>query len=119
MMNLENVKSVEEIAEFLTGTQPVVFEVLSHKDERYEWIRKTLYRFDYRKLKKKHRGMLVKLLCKVSGYSRQQVTRLISQYLKSNTVKRGQRTVNGLKRKYKDFTVTMAANTSIIRSQPF
>ena len=41
MMNLENIKTVSEVSDFLNGSQPVVFEVASSKEERYAWVRKT------------------------------------------------------------------------------
>jgi len=117
-MNLEKLKTLDEVEEFLVGNQPVVFEVASSKDERYGWIRKTLYRFDYRKLNRRHRGVLVKLLCKVSGYSRQQITRMISQYLKGGEVKPQQRTVNGFKRTYTAGDVALLVKMDELHSTP-
>ena len=37
---------------------------------------------------------------KISGYSRQQVTRLIGQYRKTGRLQRRQRTITGFRRKY-------------------
>lgn len=99
-MNLDDITTAEQIKSFLDGSQSVIFEVASNKDERYAWIRKTLYRVNYRQLPKKDRGLVIKLLCKTSDYSRQQITRLISAYLKNREIKRKQRTVNGFQRHY-------------------
>ncbi len=44
--------------------------------------------------------MVIRYLMKISGYSRQQLTRLIAQYRKTGHLKRRQRTVAGFKRKY-------------------
>ncbi|MHB8423729.1 MAG: hypothetical protein ACYDB9_01035 [Gammaproteobacteria bacterium] len=43
---------------------------------------------------------MIRALMKVSGYSRQQVTRLIAQYRETGVLKRCQRTVAGFARKY-------------------
>lgn len=43
---------------------------------------------------------MIRYLINVSGYSRQQLTRLIRQYRKTGTLKRRQRTVAGFTRKY-------------------
>ncbi len=118
IMNLDNIKTLDEVSDFLNGSQPVVFEVASSKDERYAWVRKTLYRFDYRRLKKKHRGLVVKLLCKVSGYSRQQITRMIGQYHQTGTVKRQQRTSKGFTRKYTAQDVALLVNMDELHETP-
>ena len=65
---------------FLGGAQRVAFEVASDKDARYGWIRKTLIQFRYLELRKPDKGVVIRYLVKVSGYSRQQVTRLVKQY---------------------------------------
>ena len=118
MMNLENIKTLAEVSDFLNGNQPVLFEVASSKDERYAWVRKTLYRFDYRKLTKGERGLVIQLLCKVSGYSRQQITRLIGQYHKTGHVNRGQRTVNGFKRKYRPEDIALLVKMDELHETP-
>ena len=46
--------------------------------------------------------MVIRYLMKVSGYSRQQLTRLIAQYRKTGQIKRCQRTVSGFKQKYSE-----------------
>ncbi len=99
-MKLEDLKSVSDLAEFLSGTRSVAFCVLSNKDERYRWIEGELVRFRYLALGKREKGVMIHYLRKVSGYSRQQVTRLIAQYRKSGRIERRQRTVCGFAAKY-------------------
>ena len=43
--------------------------------------------------------MVMRYLMKISGYSRQQLTRLIAQYRKTGRLQRRQRTVSGFQRK--------------------
>ena len=100
LMNLDNLTSIDQLAEFLSGTQTVAFSVLSHPAARYEWVQKTLVRFRYLTLSKRHQGVVIRVLMKVSGYSRQQITRLIAQYRKTGALKRRQRTVTGFTQKY-------------------
>jgi len=99
-MKLEDLKTVSEVANFLSGTQAVAFCVLSEKDERYRWIEGELIRFRYLTLGKREKGVIVRYLGKVSGYSRQQVTRLIAQYREGGRIERQQRTVCGFATKY-------------------
>ena len=39
-MNLDNMTSIDQLAEFLSGTQAVAFPVLSNPAARYEWMQK-------------------------------------------------------------------------------
>ncbi|MDA8119006.1 MAG: hypothetical protein M0Z85_02935 [Gammaproteobacteria bacterium] len=80
LMNLDNLTQVDQLAEFLSGTQTVAFSVLSSPAARYEWVQKTLVRFRYLTLSRADQGVVIRALMKVSGYSRQQITRLIAQY---------------------------------------
>ena len=99
-MNLDNLTSIDQLTDFLSGTQTVAFSVLSSPAARYEWVQKTLVRFGYLTLRKPHQGIVIRVLIKVSGYSRQQITRLIAQYRKTGALKRRQRTVAGFTPRY-------------------
>ncbi len=96
IMKLEDLKTIDQLSEFLSGTQAVAFSIILDKDDCYRWIQAALYKFRYRKLGKRDKGVLIHYLMKVSGYSRQQITRLITQYRKTGKCKRRQRTVAGL-----------------------
>lgn len=100
LMNLDNLTRVDQLAEFLSGTQAVAFSVLSDPAARYEWIQSTLIRFRYLTLARADQGVVIRVLMRVSGYSRQQVTRLIAQYRRTGTLKRRPRTVAGFALKY-------------------
>ena len=98
-MKLEDLTSIDQLTDFLSGTQAVVFSVLSDKDARYRWIRGELIKFRYRQLSRHGKGVVIRYLMKISGYSRQQLTRLIAQYRKNGRLQRRQRTVSGFKQK--------------------
>ena len=45
-----------------------------------------LKQFHYRAITKRQKGIVIRILLQVTGYSRQQLTRLINQYLKTGVV---------------------------------
>jgi DNA-binding transcriptional MerR regulator len=99
LMNDQELTSLEQVRRFLEGAEPVAFAIRG-KDACYAWIERTLFRFHYRRLGRADRGLIIHYLMKVSGYSRQQITRLIHQYHAHGVLKRRQRTVNGFQRRY-------------------
>ena len=99
-MNAEELKTIDQLRAFLDGTQLVVFEVAGDKDARYRWTEGILVELRYRSLGKADKGVVIEYLMKVSGYSRQQITRLIAQYVKTGRLRRRQCTTNGFSRRY-------------------
>ena len=87
-MKLDDLRSIDQLRDFLGGIQNVAFAVLTGKDERYRWMQQTLIKFRYRRLSKADKGIVIRYLMKMSGYSRQQVTRLIGQYLHCGQLRR-------------------------------
>jgi len=85
-MNIDDLKNIDELDAFLSGSQAIAFIVASNKDERYCFIRRLLSKFKYPQLKRQEKGILKRFICKVSGYSRQQMTRLIKQYIKTGNL---------------------------------
>ena len=87
-MKLNDLRSIDQLRDFLDGTQAVVFAVVTDKDERYQWIQQTLIKLRYGRLSKAGKGIVIRYLMKVSGHSRQQVTRLIGQYIQFGQLRR-------------------------------
>lgn len=108
-MKLEDLTTIDQLTEFLLGTQAVAFLVSSDKDTCYRWIQDELARFRYRTLPRQSKGVLIRYLMKVSGYSRQQITRLIAQYRKTGRLRRRQRTNSGFTRKYTEKDIRLLA----------
>lgn len=79
-MNIENLTTIEDLEHFIQGNQAIAFTVLGDKHQRYQFIQKTLIKFGYISLSKRNKGIVSSYLRKVTGYSRQQLTRLIKQY---------------------------------------
>jgi len=100
IMKLEDLTTIDQLEAFLTGTQAVAFSVTRDKDACYRWIQRELVKFRYLTLPRRGKGVVRRYLMKISGYSRQQLTRLIAQYRKTGRLQRRQRTVAGFKRRY-------------------
>lgn len=79
-MNDSRIRTVEEAQRFLDGTLPIEFSIDARAD-RYRWIQQTLVRLRYTTLGKKSRGVVLRYLERVSGYSRAQIKRLVKQYV--------------------------------------
>jgi len=99
IMNESQLKTIEQVAHFLDGTSGIDIQS-SNKAERYTWIEATLKQFVYHRLDRLQRGIMLRYLAKVSGYSRQQVTRLVRQYVTTGHIRRRQRTSKGFQSKY-------------------
>ena len=108
-MKTEELTTIEHLSNFLEGTQAVAFTISSDKDKRYRWLQRELVRFDYLSLNKPDKGIVIRYLLKVTGYSRQQLTRLIAQYRKTGQLSRQQRTTAGFKRRYTDRDIRLLA----------
>jgi hypothetical protein len=77
-MNDKKIRSLEDVRAFLAGSTAMDYSI-TDKDERYRWIEQTLRRFNYRTLGRVERGVVLRYLERVSGYSRQTLTRLVAQ----------------------------------------
>jgi hypothetical protein len=99
-MDERKIKTIEDITLFLAGADSAELRIQGSKDDIYSWVERTLNRLRYSKLSKKEKGLVLRYLIQLSGYSRQQVTRFITQYRETGHVRRRQRTVNGFERKY-------------------
>lgn len=108
-MKLEDLVTITQLTEFLSGTQAVAFSILSDKDDCYRWIQGELVKFHYLTLHRQDKGIVIQYLMKVAGYSRQQITRLIKQYKKTGRLQRRQRTVAGFSKKYAEKDIRLLA----------
>ncbi|MDD1626913.1 MAG: hypothetical protein LUQ26_05475 [Methylococcaceae bacterium] len=99
-MNINDLNTIEQMEQFLTGSQAVAFLVASGKDEYYQGIQRTQVKNSYPSLNKRSKGVVVRFLIKITGYSRQQITRLVKQYHDTDKIERQQRTYQGFERLY-------------------
>ncbi len=98
-MNDNDITTLEQVRRFLEGTDAVEV-IIEDKAARYRWIQQTLVRFRYWDLSKSDKGLLIRYLRKLSGYSRQHITRLLARYRKRGRVRRRTRTVKCFATRY-------------------
>ena len=73
-MKLEDLTTIGQLTDFLSGTQLVAFSVINKKDDCALWIQRELVRFRYLALQRPSKGVVIRYLMKVSAYARQQHT---------------------------------------------
>ncbi|MEF8710396.1 MAG: hypothetical protein V5B38_16765 [Candidatus Accumulibacter propinquus] len=72
--------TIEQIEQFLSASSAIEFSAAGDDGERYVHISRVLKRFDYPGRKRRERGVLLRYLQHTSGYSRAQVTRLVTRW---------------------------------------
>jgi len=118
IMTTTNLKTIEALQAFIDGNQLAAFAVLGTKSERYDFVRKTLVKFNYMSLPKKDKGIVIRYLIKMSGYSRQQLTRLIQQYTKTGKINWTPCRSNGFVKKYSNQDIVLLAKTDALHDTP-
>lgn len=89
IMNVNDLKTIEDLENFLSGTQAVIFAVEQGQEKSYTWVQKTLIKFKYPLLRKYEKGVVRRFVLKMTGYSRQQFDRFAKQYRKTGYVRVG------------------------------
>jgi transposase InsO family protein len=80
-MDEAQVRTVAQVRQVLEGTQELRFRAAQDDEGRYAWIDAVLRRLGYRQLARADRGPVLAYLQRLSGYSRAQVTRLVSRWV--------------------------------------
>lgn len=78
-LKTSSIPTLDQIRAFLDGSQPFELNILD-REQAYAFIADTLRGLRYSRLKRLDKGVVRRYLVKVSGFSRQQLTRLIAQY---------------------------------------
>ena len=78
-LDIERVRTIDEVRDFMTGSEPVDFH-LTDRRGAYDFVTRTLRRLNYAGLSKADKGVVRCFVAKVTGLSRAQSTRLIGQY---------------------------------------
>ena len=76
-MNDEQLSTLVQLRAFNDGTVTMDFAVA--REERYAFIARTVKRFGYGRLKRADKAVVLRFLERVSGYSRQQISRLVKR----------------------------------------
>jgi transposase InsO family protein len=85
-LHTDALQTLEQVQAFLNGSTALELHI-PERDAAYQWISATLRHFRYAKLPRRHRGLLVRYLCKVTGISRPQITRLIAQFQRTGRLR--------------------------------
>jgi len=117
IMNVKHLQTLQQVADFLHGSSAI--EPLSAtKAERYQWIAQTLEQFRYRTLSKIDKGLVQAYLCRLSGYSRQQLTRLIRRYYAQGVLRWTIQPTRGFASRYTAADVALLAEVDALHDTP-
>jgi len=110
-MNEAQVRTLEQVRQVVSGTQALEFRRADNDEGRYTWIASVLRRFDYGRLKRPDRGVVLVYLQRLSGYSRAQVKRLVATWRTGEPlVKRYRAPVHAFARRYTAADVALLAD---------
>ena len=109
-MNDSRIVSIKQLEEIINGLIDLKFN-FTNKEDCYHWIKSIFTRFEYRKLKKKDKGIVLGYIEEVTGYSNIQTKILATKYLKGQlTLKRYKKTT-GFHTKYTRSDIECLINT--------
>jgi hypothetical protein len=91
-MNESKLETIEQIREFLAGTSDIAFSIPTDESKRRAFVSAVIRRFGYSNLAKGHRSLLFTYMRRLTGYSRQHLSRLITQYRDTRSLKLRNRT---------------------------
>jgi len=111
-MNDKQLNSLADLSAFLLGTAAVEFRLAS--DQRYAFIERTLRRFGYVRLGRRDKAVVLRFLERISGYSRQQITRLVERTSNGVALAKRYRAPKGFARTYTAADVALLAATDAL-----
>ena len=86
-MNVSRLETIEQIREFLNGTDEVAISNPADESTLRTFVATVIRRYRYFRLTKGQRGVLFAYMRRLTGYSRQHLSRLIAQYRKTKSLK--------------------------------
>jgi len=116
-MNDTQITTINDVKELLLQNDKIQFNH-QNKTQAYAWIEDTLVKFTYIKLSKSDKGVLRTYVALMTGYSRAQVTRLISQYLRCGSVHVTEYQRHTFAHKYQDYDIKLLATTDELHEFP-
>lgn len=119
VINMEEakLKTLSQIKAFLDGTSEVTFRV--SRGERNQFIERVFKRFGYALHGRVDKGVLLRYIERMTGLSRQQVTRLVRQYRKDGKLSKHPQRVaprNGFTRRYTVTDVALLAEMDVLHN---
>ena len=83
-MEEARLQTIAQVRAFLDGATEIAFRV--PKVERYSFVERVLMRFGYAAHGRVSKGVVLRYLARLTGFSRQQVTRLVRRYRQEGTL---------------------------------
>ncbi|MEI8016048.1 MAG: hypothetical protein WCH20_14575 [Nitrospira sp.] len=114
-MEEARLQTIEQVRAFLNGATEIAFRI--PKMERYSFITRVLTRCGYAAQGRVGKGVWLRYLARMTGFSRQQVTRLVRQYLEAGTlsIRRGP-PQRGFRRRFTATDVALLAEIDALHS---
>ena len=114
-MNETRLNTVAQLRAFLNGTAAVQFQPGRNDVQRYDFIATVLKRFAYRRLRRRDKAVVLRYLERTTGYSRQQITRLVRRDRDGTTLAKRYRAPRaGFARKFGTADVKLLAQTDAL-----
>jgi len=85
-LHTQGLQTLAQVRAFVSGVDPISF-TLEDRHAAYGWMADTLRQFGYAHCKRSEKGILRQYLCKVTGFSRAQVARCITQFTDGGGIK--------------------------------
>jgi hypothetical protein len=85
-MNESKLRDVEQLRAFLAGTAAVRFQPAAEDAQRYAHIVAVLDRLGYSRLRRADKSVVLRYLKHLTGYSRQQLTRLVHRWVRKGAL---------------------------------
>lgn len=109
-------QTLAQVRAFVEGNQPVAFS-LTDRSSGHFWMAETLKRFRYTHCTRTDKGLLRRYLAKVTGLSRAQVTRAITQFLAGGVIEdRRKAPVRPFVRRYTVADIRLLAEVDVLHS---
>lgn len=109
-MDDEQIMTLEQVERVLEGSQAIAFKGVG-RQERYRWIETVMKRFDYFGLGRKGKGLLKAYMERLSGFSRAQLTRLLTKNLLDGEIRPSRARRNRFETRYTNVDKDLLAQT--------
>ncbi len=98
-MNDLHIDTLDKVRQFLDGTDEIELAITG-KQNRYDFIKRTLIRFKYSYINRQDKGLILRYMARISGYSHVQVKRLAASFVKNGRIQWGHTATRGFARRY-------------------
>ena len=85
-LHTQGIQTLAQVQTFVSGSEPLSF-TLTDRRTAYSWIADTLKQFSYTSCKRPDKGVLRQYLHKVTGLSRAQEARCITQFTDGGVIR--------------------------------